>query len=154
MSSALEETEALARERIFREILGEFTPAEIGRLLDALQPAPVELIGAPESGLIMITARDGGGEAFHLGEALATVAEVEFTGRRSHATVLGGEPERAVLAATVGALARQPEGHPWLKACWSLLAEGEARVRAARAETERLIAATRVSFQGMAAEEI
>ena len=112
-------------------------------------PPHVRLRG-PEIGLVMVRGRAGGGGGpFNLGEmtvARCTVRNVE--GRVGHAYVAGRDLRRAELAAALDAALQDPARHDALaRAVIGPLAEAQ---DAARAETARKTAATRVQFFTMA----
>lgn len=68
--------------------------------------AEAETLRGPETGLVAVRGRIGGGGApFNVGEATVTRATVRLaTGEVGHAYLLGRDGERARLAATVDAL--------------------------------------------------
>ena len=68
--------------------------------------AEAETLRGPETGLVAVRGRIGGGGApFNVGEATVTRATVRLaTGEVGHAYLLGRDAERARLAATVDAL--------------------------------------------------
>ncbi|MEP6280903.1 MAG: phosphonate C-P lyase system protein PhnG, partial [Nitratireductor sp.] len=65
-----------------------------------------ELVRGPETGLVMLRGRmGGGGAAFNLGEATVTRATVRLaTGEVGHAYALGRDRDKVRIAATVDAL--------------------------------------------------
>ena len=98
-------------EHTLRTLLPVLEKNEVEQLLARLSDFPVEVIKAPETGLIMAHARDCFDVDFYLGELLVTTAEVECFGVRGHATIMGDEPLKAVLAATVNAIMRSPQAN-------------------------------------------
>lgn len=74
-------------------------------------------LAGPETGLIQLRAQAPvTGTPFHLGEATVTRCVVEIGGRRGYAVVLGGDAERAELAAVCDALLQDPRHHARLAA--------------------------------------
>lgn len=133
-----------------REAMGVLAAADSTRLAELWAAWPAKpgykLVRGPETGLVMIRGRTGGGGSpFNLGEATVTRATVRLDdGRIGHAYGLGRDGEKAVQAALLDALWQDVAAR----------AEVEARVlvplRAAalEADTQRRneTAATRVDF--------
>src|SRR5690554_1401407 len=73
---------------------------------EAAIAAEAETLRGPETGLVAVRGRIGGGGApFNVGEATVTRATVRLaTGEVGHAYLLGRDGERTRLAATVDAL--------------------------------------------------
>lgn len=101
-------------------------------------------IRGPETGLVMIRGRAGGGGApFNLGEASVTRATVQLgTGEVGHAYCLGRNTGKALLAAVLDAL--------WQADPEDIEANFIAPLRQGETEADRLrreqVAATRVDF--------
>jgi alpha-D-ribose 1-methylphosphonate 5-triphosphate synthase subunit PhnG len=111
-------------------------------------PAYTTLRG-PESGLVMVRGRAGGGGApFNLGEMTVTRCSVRLpNGVVGHAYIAGRDDGRAEMAAVVDALMQDPDLAPGLRAAViAPLAEAQAERRAAMAEKA---AATKVQFFSM-----
>ena len=109
------------------------------KLWSALQDSfGVEVAVEPETGLVMRRLRDCHGHVFSLGEMLVTRAEVSHGERRSSATVIGSEPEKALLAASLRVLVGDGRGEwlpsSFLKHAGNLLVLVDTK----RAETARL----------------
>jgi alpha-D-ribose 1-methylphosphonate 5-triphosphate synthase subunit PhnG len=100
----------------------------------------------PETGLVMVRGRmGGGGAAFNLGEMSVTRCTVRTDcGRVGHAYVAGRDSRQAELAALVDAAMQDPARRPTLQGAVvePLAAAQEGR----RAETAGKAAATRVEF--------
>ncbi len=128
-------------------LLARARPAELAALLEQAPALPgYALLRGPETGLVMLRGRAGGGGApFNLGEMTATRASVrDAEGRIGHATVAGRDAAHALAAARLDAALQDPARHGALKAMvLEPLAESEAQRRAALA---RRAAATRVDF--------
>lgn len=102
------------------------------------------LVRGPETGLVMIRGRiGGGGSPFNLGEATVTRATVRLeTGEVGHAYGLGTDRDKASIAAVFDAL--------WQRNPAAIEAEVIAPLRAAQAEADQKrvneTAATKVDF--------
>jgi phosphonate C-P lyase system protein PhnG len=124
---------------------------DVEQFLDLLDDFSIEVVNAPESGLIMAHARDCFNVDFYLGEILVTTTEVECSGVRGHATIMGDEPLKAVLAAAVSAIVQGPQAeaftelNPLIEAC-------EQKYEHLRLQENQLTAATKVKFESMAKE--
>lgn len=121
--------------------------AELKRLwTDAGFPAEAETLRGPETGLVTVRGRIGGGGApFNVGEATVTRATVRLPGGEiGHAYALGRDGEKVRLAAIIDALWQKADLQGDLKAKilapLALALDAEDRTR--RAET----AATKVDF--------
>jgi alpha-D-ribose 1-methylphosphonate 5-triphosphate synthase subunit PhnG len=134
-------------------LLARARPAELAALLEQAPPLPdFSRLRGPETGLVMVRGRTGGGGApFNLGEMTATRASVrDAEGRIGHATVAGRDGAHAEAAARLDAALQDPARHAALKAAiLDRLAVSEAERRATRA---RRAAATRVDFFALATQ--
>lgn len=130
-------------------LISKLDPASLRQLFDLLAPAGVKILREPESGLVMMAARDSLDTDFYLGEILVTEAEAEYRGEKGYAMVLGEEPEKALLAAAVEAIWRSDPGDLQNSIREFLEARREALATAA-AKERKLIARTKVSFETMA----
>lgn len=99
-----------------QEALGVLAHAELQDLTSAWgtwdNRPDVQMIRGPETGLIMLRGRTGGGGApFNLGEATVSRASVRIgTGEVGHGYCLGRDEEKAKLIAVIDALfQREPE---------------------------------------------
>ncbi|OJF91318.1 phosphonate C-P lyase system protein PhnG [Pararhizobium antarcticum] len=139
------EPEKSERHRCMR-LLAQATVEEMRAALQSVQPAPeVFAVRGPETGLVMVRGRiGGGGDPFNLGEATVTRATVRLgTGEIGHGQMLGTEKEKARLAAVFDALWQRPEQRGVVEA---LVLAVEERIAAQdRLEAEQT-AATRVDF--------
>jgi alpha-D-ribose 1-methylphosphonate 5-triphosphate synthase subunit PhnG len=111
-------------------------------------PAYTRLRG-PESGLVMVRGRAGGGGApFNLGEMTVTRCSVRTEqGLVGHAYIAGRDERRAELAALADALLQDPVRSPVVEAALVRpLAEAQ---RARRETTAAKAAATKVQFFAM-----
>ena len=143
MSSTLGEKDA-ARQ----EALGVLAHAEAGALNAAWaswenRPG-VQPIRGPETGLIMLRGRTGGGGApFNMGEATVSRASVRIdSGEVGHGYCLGRDTEKARLIAVIDALfQREPENIEF-----AILRPLRDAASAADAQRRAETAATRVEF--------
>lgn len=93
-----------------RSVMAVLARAESAELQQAWNDWPdqpdVRPLRGPETGLVMVRGRiGGGGTPFNLGEATVTRATVELsTGRVGHAHALGTDKEKARHAAIIDAL--------------------------------------------------
>ena len=127
------------------ELLAEVGEEALRELL-ALLPDETEIVTVPREGALLLTFREGLGERFHLGEALAATCRVRCRGREGWGAVLGGDPRRALVAATLNALEQADDRPPELSAARTVLDRERARVMSARHRTAALAASTRVEF--------
>lgn len=108
--------------------------------------AAAEPLRGPETGLVTLRGRmGGGGAAFNLGEATVTRATVRLaTGEVGHSWALGRDRDKARLAATIDALWQRPEARAAVeeRIVAPLAAAQSEEDAKLRAET----AATRVDF--------
>jgi alpha-D-ribose 1-methylphosphonate 5-triphosphate synthase subunit PhnG len=128
-------------------VLARAEAAEITALLAACPPVPAwTTLRGPESGLIMVRGRaGGGGAAFNMGEMTATRCTVRTeAGQVGHAYIAGRDGEKAKLAALVDALLQEPERTEFLHE--RVIAPLARAQQARRATLARKAAATRVQF--------
>jgi alpha-D-ribose 1-methylphosphonate 5-triphosphate synthase subunit PhnG len=140
-----------AERRHWMSVLARASAADLERRLAACPKLPdhVRLRG-PETGLVMARGRAGGGGApFNLGEITVTRCTVRNQGGQvGHAYIAGRDARCAELAACVDAGLQDPAIRGALKRdVIEPLAEAQA---AARQESARRAAATRVQFFTMA----
>ena len=119
----------------------------LSRLLKTLTKLEISLIKGPTVGLIMVSATDPFGTDFHIGEALVTEATAEYAGVKGYGMIMGEEPERAVAAASIDALARAKS--PVMASIEKILAPERKKILEARKHDEILVEATRVKFENM-----
>lgn len=117
----------------------------------------VEDLEIPQSGLALVPLVDGAlGERYYLGEIPLAKANVRLTDRNGTAVegaaiVMDDRTSLArALAILDGVLAAEWPGH---EQAVVLLREGEMAVRATHADRKKLLAATRVDFSLLGAEE-
>jgi len=128
--------------------------APADRLAALLAAAPAlpacTVLRAPESGLVMLRGRAGGGGGpFNLGEMSVTRCTVRnAAGFVGHAYIQGRDTRRARLAAELDAALQDPARQDALHA--AVIAPLAAEQQAARDATAARAAATRVQFFTMA----
>jgi alpha-D-ribose 1-methylphosphonate 5-triphosphate synthase subunit PhnG len=130
-------------------LITKLDPISLRQLFDLLAPEGVKILKEPESGLIMMAAKDSLDTDFYLGEILVTEAEAEYRGFKGYGMVLGEEPEKALLAAAVEAIWRSDHEDLQSRIRKFLEARGE-NLAPAAAKERKLIARTKVSFETMA----
>lgn len=135
-----------ARQRWMRLCaLADTATLEAALPADGLEPE-VDWLRPPETGLVMVQGRIGGGGApFNLGEMPVTRCAVALAdGTVGHAYVAGRDRRKARAAALVDALMQRPESAPELER--TLLTPLAEALAAAEALENRKTAATRVDF--------
>ncbi len=128
------------------QLLAKADDAMLVAAWDGLADKPdVTRVRGPETGLIMLRGRiGGGGSPFNLGEATVTRATVRLgSGEIGHGQTLGLSHRKAELAAIFDALAQRPEHQAHIE---RLLTDVEAGIAERDAERERQTAATKVDF--------
>ena len=134
------------RKRI-ADLLAKATTAELESALAALGPIPdFTALRGPETGLVMVKGRIGGGGApFNLGEATVSRASIRLAdGRVGHGYRLGTDRKAAQLSAVLDALAQDEAARNTLET--ALFAPLEARLTQEAERLEAETAATKVDF--------
>jgi alpha-D-ribose 1-methylphosphonate 5-triphosphate synthase subunit PhnG len=136
-----------AERQHWMSVLARASVSEISALLGQAPALPgfVRLRG-PETGLVMVRGRAGGGGApFNLGETTVTRCSVrDDAGRIGHAYVRGRDAGQAELSARLDAVLQDAALHDAFDA--AVIAPLAADQAAARARDARRAAATRVQF--------
>ncbi|WP_081964092.1 phosphonate C-P lyase system protein PhnG [Hoeflea sp. BAL378] len=106
----------------------------------------VELLRGPESGLVALQGRiGGGGQPFHVGEVSATRVTVRIgSGAVGHAMISGRDARKAQLVAVIDALAQDAEHAETIER--TIVAPLEKGLAEADAKLREETAATRVNF--------
>lgn len=106
----------------------------------------VKPVRGPETGLVMIRGRiGGGGDPFNLGEATVSRATILLaSGTAGHGHALGTEKAKVRLAAIFDALWQEERTRPFVEG--ELLAPVEARISEQDRQQAEETAATRVDF--------
>lgn len=146
MARAREDAVHAARRRLMG-VLSHAGGERIAALwAEAGLPRDCEVLRGPETGLVMVRGRMGGGGApFNLGDATVTRMSVRIpSGEVGHAYALGRDTAKARLSALADALWQSPAHRAAVETriVAPLAAEAEAADAKRRAET----AATRVDF--------
>ncbi len=134
------------RKRI-ADLLAKATIAELESALAALGPIPdFTALRGPETGLVMVKGRIGGGGApFNLSEATVSRASIRLAdGRVGHGYRLGTDRKAAQLSAVLDALAQDAAARNTLET--ALVAPLEARLAQEAERLEAETAATKVDF--------
>ncbi|MCP9229770.1 phosphonate C-P lyase system protein PhnG [Mesorhizobium sp. LMG 17147] len=127
--------------------LAQSTGDDIVRLWnEAGLPSEAELLRGPETGLVTVRGRIGGGGApFNIGEAAVTRATVRLaSGQVGHCYALGRDKQKARLAAIADALWQDPAHRNEVEA--RLVAPLRAALAKARDQRRAETAATKVDF--------
>jgi alpha-D-ribose 1-methylphosphonate 5-triphosphate synthase subunit PhnG len=127
--------------------LSHAAPVELARLWKAAGlPTEAQMLRGPETGLVTLRGRIGGGGApFNFGEATVTRATVRLPdGAVGHSYALGRDREKARLAAIADALWQDPARR--LEIEEKILGPLRAIAAAADAKRRAETAATRVDF--------
>ena len=104
-----------------------------------------ENVRGPETGLVMVKGRIGGGAPFNLGETTVTRATVKLaSGTVGHAHVLGTGRKKAWYAAVFDALWQESPTRDFIET--ELLSPVEKRLSEEKERKTRETAATRVDF--------
>lgn len=109
---ALQDTERKNAQRLRMAVLSRADGRELSRLWMQVGLDPeCELVRGPETGLVTLRGRIGGGGApFNFGEATVTRATVRLgSGAIGHSVMLGRDARKAKLAAVIDALACDEE---------------------------------------------
>ncbi len=127
-------------------LLARATLAELAAAWEAILDKPeVAPVRGPETGLVMVRGRiGGGGDPFNLGEATVSRATVRLsTGEVGHGQLLGTDKKRARYAAIFDALFQNNAHRPAVEALHRLIA---ARLATEDRQKAEETAATRVDF--------
>lgn len=116
------------------------------------QPPQVDVLRGPETGLVMVRGRIGGGGApFNLGETTVTRATIRLRGDEGaaeglvgHSYALGRDHEKAKLAAIADALWQAPDSRELVER--ELLNKIAQRLSGRKEQRRREAAATKVDF--------
>lgn len=133
-----------------REMMAVLAHAPAARLSElwtaAAFDAAAEPVRGPETGLVTVRGRMGGGGApFNAGEATVTRATVRLAGGEvGHSYALGRDADKARIAATIDALWQKPELRSRLEELILSPLRLEHDAHAARRAAE--VAATKVDF--------
>ncbi|MBB3398322.1 phosphonate C-P lyase system protein PhnG [Rhizobium sp. BK060] len=147
MTLAEKNEPAAGRRKRVVDLLARAERQELLEAWDKLAEKPaVQPVRGPETGLVMVRGRMGGGGApFNLGEVTVTRATVRLASDTvGHAQALGTDREKARLSAVFDALWQQPATQHFVEQ--TLLAPIAARVAAAEGRRADETAATRVDF--------
>ena len=147
LAKQIETTAETTGRRRAAGLLAQASIDELTAAFEKLAEKPVvKPVRGPETGLVMVRGRIGGGGApFNLGEATVTRATVLLaSGTAGHAHALGTDKEKVRLAAIFDALWQEAATQDLVEA--TLLAPIEARIAAEDNQKAEETAATRVDF--------
>lgn len=120
-------------------------------LLGKIAGLGVAIVKEPETGLVMMDVSDCFATDFHLGEVLATSAEVTLNDKKGWGMIMGDAGDKALLLACLDAL-RQEAASPLQYEIATQIAWWRDKALDAQIEQLKLAAATQVSFESMAGE--
>ncbi|NLS01850.1 phosphonate C-P lyase system protein PhnG [Rhizobium sp. P32RR-XVIII] len=147
MTLAEKNEAAIGGRKRVADLLARAERNELVEAFAALAEKPaVQTVRGPETGLVMVRGRIGGGGApFNLGEMTVTRATIRLgSGAIGHAQALGTDREKARLAAIFDALWQEPATQRFVEQ--TLLQPIAARVADADRRKADETAATRVDF--------
>lgn len=128
--------------------------AEVAAVLDELwRKTALAVHQAPETGLVMATAKDPFDVDFHLGEVLVTTAQVTCNGVVGHGMIMGDLPEHALLLAAVEAL-EESRTQGLLNIVFDFVEQLALRDTRQKQTEARMAAATTVQFESMKKERV
>ncbi|MGO9689239.1 MAG: phosphonate C-P lyase system protein PhnG [Syntrophobacteraceae bacterium] len=78
----------------------------VEKLRRILQQEDIGILKGPDTGLVMMAVKDAFGVDFYLGEILVTETTVVSRGVEGYAMVMGHEPDRSLIAASVDVVMR------------------------------------------------
>ncbi|MBZ9677338.1 phosphonate C-P lyase system protein PhnG [Mesorhizobium sp. ES1-1] len=136
-----------AQRKVAMATLAQSSGDDIARLWDESGlPSEAELLRGPETGLVTLRGRIGGGGApFNVGEATVTRATVRLpTGQIGHCYALGRDRQKAKLAAIADALWQDPARRNEVET--RLIAPLQAALATAQEKRRAETAATKVDF--------
>ena len=125
--------------------------SEVRELLALLVTGEIQITRPPRAGLVMMTVKDSLAVDFHLGEVLATEAEVLLGGERGYGLIVGEDPRKALARAAADALMRCRRPIELYGKVCECLESARQRQITRYAEEAALVASTRVNFDLMAA---
>ena len=147
MNEAMAIPEAHSGAKRAVDLIARATRAELNALWpDGETPPSASLLRGPETGLVMVQGRIGGGGApFNMGEVTVSRCSVRLaSGTIGHAQSLGTDREKARLGAIAHALWQESGSREHIE--HRLLAPVEMRVADERQRKSEEAAATRVDF--------
>jgi alpha-D-ribose 1-methylphosphonate 5-triphosphate synthase subunit PhnG len=131
-----------------QSLIMKMDAGSVRRLQRILQHEDIGILKGPDTGLVMMTVKDSFGVDFHLGEILVTEATVVYRGLERYAMVMGEEPDRSLIAASVDVLL-QAGGEPVKRKIRRIIAS-QAKQIVDREDRERaLFMQSRVNFGTM-----
>jgi alpha-D-ribose 1-methylphosphonate 5-triphosphate synthase subunit PhnG len=78
----------------------------VEKLRRILQHEDIVILKGPDTGLVMMAVKDSFGVDFYIGEILVTETTVVSRGVEGYAMVMGHEPDRSLIAASVDVVMR------------------------------------------------
>jgi phosphonate C-P lyase system protein PhnG len=132
----------------FQALVSKMDIPAVTNLLELLPAKDFILIKQPATALVMLCVKDCFDTDFCLGEALVTEAELEYSGKKGYAMVLGEDPTRALAIASLDAFFQSSDDGHQAEIKHFLALTSEEIIK--KEEQERKLAAsTRVNFENM-----
>lgn len=129
-------------------VITKMDKKSIEKLIAFLPMDEINIIKKPETGLLMMVAKDSFDTDFYLGEILVTEAEVEYTGKTGYAMMISGEPEKILLAASLDAIL-QSDNKDLKQRVMDFIAMQAEKITEQDELGKRLVAKTMVNFETM-----
>jgi len=132
----------------FQALIAKMDIPAVTNLLELLPANDFLILKQPTTALVMLCAKDCFDTDFCLGEALVTEAELEYSGKKGYAMVLGEDPTRALVIASLDAFfqSSNEEHQAEIKHFLALISE---EIFKKEEQERKLAASTRVNFENM-----
>jgi len=132
----------------YNALVEKMDDKSLARLRRLLPLEEISVTKAPETGLIMMTARDCYDTDFCLGEILVTIAETQIENAKGYSMVLGDNPRKAIISASLDAIFNGNDAKLQAKIIRCLRAIDKRHKNQQRTES-LLPSSTRVQFDAM-----
>jgi phosphonate C-P lyase system protein PhnG len=132
----------------FNTLVANMDDKSLSRLQRLLPIEEISVTKAPETGLVMMTARDCFDTDFCLGEILVTIAETQIENAQGYSMVLGDNPRKAIISASLDAIFNGNDAKLKAKLI-RCLRSFERRLKIQQRAESLLPSSTRVQFEAM-----
>jgi phosphonate C-P lyase system protein PhnG len=132
----------------FQALVAKMDIPAVTNLLELLPAKDFIIIKQPATALVMLCVKDCFDTDFCLGEALVTETELEYSGKKGYAMVLGEDPTRALAIASLDAFFQNSDDEHQAEIKHFLALASEEIIKNEKNEN-KLAASTRVSFENM-----
>ncbi len=129
-------------------IIAKMSAEGVEELKGLIPMEEIEILKKPKQGLLMMTAQDSFNTNFYLGEILITETEVKYKDMNGYAMLIGDDPEKALLAASVNAILKTKDQKLKQKVLELITAQAK-KIEELDEIEGRLIAKTKVNFETM-----